>query len=523
MRGTSGAREYSVAPCRGRPRRRRRRRRPCSSGGRASARWPPGRPPGRRERGARRAAPRGRRSFPSASPNPGGRRKSRRCRPASTVHCVNRDGQRRGARRIRRATPSSPQAVEGRARARRRWVHRRRLRDRRAARARSAGRRPDRQPVRRLRRHERRRPDRRPGGQRRHAGADDAGGQRPGAAAVQRRVARHADAAQLPRVRLQGPAAAVPPARRGARGRPRAAAALDRGPGRSRSPTCCRPGSTRAPGSRSTSAPCSPTPTAPTTSASSSCELYLAATDLDTCERIVLGAERLGRRADLHRRARLGGAADGLPAGRGQGSRAGRRRDRLHHEPRHRGRGGGEADRGRQPAGAVRQRLHEGDPDAVRHPHAADLGHGLPEDRLPDVQAARLPAAARGRARLARALPGRRHRPDRARHRRRADVPDQHPRLPVAARGGAPRLPVGDGQAGGRLREPARGRGAARDRDLGHARAQGGAPLRGRAGREGARLAADPRADHLHAAAPVRGRLLNPPRRARRTGPRTSR
>ena len=54
------------------------------------------------------------------------------------------------------------------------------------------------------------------------------------------------------------------------------------------------------------------------------------------------------------------------------------------------------------------------------------------------------------------------------------------------------------------LREVGR---AARVRDLGHARAQGGAPLRGRAGREVARLAADPRADHQHAAAPVGRRV----------------
>ena len=44
------------------------------------------------------------------------------------------------------------------------------------------------------------------------------------------------------------------------------------------------------------------------------CELYLAATDLDTCERIVLGGRGLGRRPDLRGRARLDGAADGLPA-----------------------------------------------------------------------------------------------------------------------------------------------------------------------------------------------------------------
>ena len=45
-------------------------------------------------------------------------------------------------------------------------------------------------------------------------------------------------------------------------------------------------------------------------------ELYLAATDLDTCERIVFGADGLGRRADLPRGARLDGAADGLQARR---------------------------------------------------------------------------------------------------------------------------------------------------------------------------------------------------------------
>ena len=46
------------------------------------------------------------------------------------------------------------------------------------------------------------------------------------------------------------------------------------------------------------------------------CELYLTATDLDTCERVVFGVDGLGRRADLDRRARVGGAADGLRARR---------------------------------------------------------------------------------------------------------------------------------------------------------------------------------------------------------------
>ena len=43
-------------------------------------------------------------------------------------------------------------------------------------------------------------------------------------------------------------------------------------------------------------------------------ELYLTATDLDTCERIVFGAAGLGRRADLEGGLGLDRAADGLPA-----------------------------------------------------------------------------------------------------------------------------------------------------------------------------------------------------------------
>ena len=79
---------------------------------------------------------------------------------------------------------------------------------------------------------------------------------------------------------------------------------------------------------------------APTTSASCDCELYLTATDLDTCERVVFGVDGLRRRADLHGGTRVGGAADGLRAGRGRRARADRRRHRLDHEPRHRGGGG---------------------------------------------------------------------------------------------------------------------------------------------------------------------------------------
>ena len=63
------------------------------------------------------------------------------------------------------------------------------------------------------------------------------------------------------------------------------------------------------------------------------------------------------------------------------------------------------------------------------------------------------------------------------------------------------------------LREDLR---APRDQALGHARAQGRAPLRGREGREVARLAPHPRADHRHPAAPVRRRRVPSPVRAGR-------
>ena len=112
----------------------------------------------------------------------------------------------------------------------------------------------------------------------------------------------------------------------------------------------------------------------------------------------------LGRRADLHGRRRIERAADDLQAGPGQGPRAGRRRDRVDHQPRHRGRGRGEVHRRRQPAGPVCQRLQEADPDDHRVTRAPGVGHGLPADRLPGVQAARLPAAARPRAALGGAL-----------------------------------------------------------------------------------------------------------------------
>ena len=95
-------------------------------------------------------------------------------------------------------------------------------------------------------------------------------------------------------------------------------------------------------------------------------ELYLAATDLDTCERIVFGAEDWDD-VPISTAVR---ASTALPMiykpVKVKRARAGRRRDRLDDQPRHRGRGRREVHRRRQPAGPVRQRLHEADPDDHR-------------------------------------------------------------------------------------------------------------------------------------------------------------
>ena len=96
---------------------------------------------------------------------------------------------------------------------------------------------------------------------------------------------------ELPRVRGEGRQAAAAPARRRARRSAAASARSAPSTWRSRSPTRSRPASTPAPGSRSTSARCSRTRTARDDFRLLEPELYLAATDLDTCERLVLGAE----------------------------------------------------------------------------------------------------------------------------------------------------------------------------------------------------------------------------------------
>ena len=84
----------------------------------------------------------------------------------------------------------------------------------------------------------------------------------------------------------------------------------------SASPRACRPASTPARASSATCATVLSDPDRTDDFRALEHELYLAATDLDTCERDRLRRRRLGRRADLERGARLDGAADGLQAGR---------------------------------------------------------------------------------------------------------------------------------------------------------------------------------------------------------------
>ena len=221
--------------------------------------------------------------------------------------------RRRHAQAARAAGP-----VQDRAGARRRRVHRRRVRDRRAAGARPAVGQPLRQPVRRLRRHERGRARRGADRERRDARADDAGRQQPGADAVPRHQPGHAAAAELPRVR-----------------RPRASSCRCTCSGSratlGRERALVQPGRPRV-------ALAEALPSG--LYSGSGLEEYVRTvlTDPDRTDdfrllelralprrdrpRHVRAARArrrgLGRRADLDRRARLGGAADGLPAGRGQ-------------------------------------------------------------------------------------------------------------------------------------------------------------------------------------------------------------
>ena len=171
---------------------------------------------------------------------------------------------------------------------------------------------------------------------------------------------------------------------------------------RSRWPTRCPPASTPAPGSRSTCAPCSRTPGRTDDFRELRLELYLAATDLDTCERIVLGAEGWD---DVPISAAVR-ASTALP---------------MVYEP-HTLKGRELVDGGIVSTTNLDIAVEAGarlivvvNPlvpfvndfsKEIRTPlrlaPAPGLGHGLPEDRLPDLQAAGLPAAARGGAPVAR-------------------------------------------------------------------------------------------------------------------------
>ena len=310
-------------------------------------------------------------------------RKSRR------LHCL---GEQRG--RDERSGAPEASFVENRARARRGRIYWRRLPDRCPAGARSPVIEPVGQPVRCLRGNQRGVVDRGADGQRRHAGADDAHGQRSGAVRTAAARARDAAAPEQGGVRAEGAQAAAARRQRAAqrRGQPRLAVGGRRGAGAGRRAAV---GHLHRRGRRGVRAQ---------GAVRGRPDRRLPSAD----PRAVPGGDRpghvradrarrrgLGRHPDLRRRARLDRAADGLRALPRARARAGRRRDRLHHQPRHRRRGGRALHRRRQPARALRQRLLEDDPDAVRHPRPARLGHGLPEDRLPDVQAARLPAPAR--------------------------------------------------------------------------------------------------------------------------------
>ena len=97
----------------------------------------------------------------------------------------------------------SPAAIEDRPRARRRGLHRRRLRDRCPAGPRPAGHQPHRQRVRRLRGHQRGLVRGQHGGERDHARGDDAGAEPRVALAAAGHHARHPAQTQLRRDRAQ--------------------------------------------------------------------------------------------------------------------------------------------------------------------------------------------------------------------------------------------------------------------------------------------------------------------------------
>ena len=363
------------------------------------------------------------------------------------------------------------------------------------------------QRVRRLRGNQRGRVRGQHGGERDHPRGDDAGAEPRAAVAASRHLARHPAEAQLRRLRAQvahlpaaggggGEGAGQPPERavgrrRGHRPGQRLA---DRHLHRARDRELRRRGALgprskqRLPAARLRAVP---------------------DRDRPRHDR-ARGARRgrLGRRPDLDRGRGLGRAADDLRAGRDQRPRVHRRRHPLDHERRCRGRARRQVHRRHQPAGALRERLQQADPDRHRHPGAPRLRHGVHGDRQPGLPAALPRAPARRGPALGAALSGRRHHPDRARARRRADVRHLHPRLQRPPRDRQARLRVGDHEARPRLRALQVDRRAPRHPDLGSPRPPRARPGRARAGAAvglAARLGADDRGA-AQAAAELRGR-----------------
>ncbi len=186
------------------------------------------------------------------------------------------------------------------------------------------------------------------------------------------------------------------------------------------------------------------------------CELYLTATDLDTCERVVFGVDGTDD-VSISTAVRASGALPMVYAPVKVGDR-----ELID--------GGMVSTTNLDIAVEAGAKLvivinpivpfvndfAEHRQDAERLAPAARLGHGLPADRLPGVQARRPPAPARTGQDLGETLPRRRHRADRARADRRADVPDVDDELHLTRRDRPPRLRVGHEAPRRRIR-PLRG------------------------------------------------------------------
>ena len=292
-------------------------------------------------------------------------------RPACLGYSMLRHGQSSRHRVQAPAQSARPEkALEDRPGPRRRRLHRRRLRDRRPARPRPARGQQHRQQLRRLRRHQRRLLRRRDARQRDHPRRDDAGAELARPLRARRPRPRQGPEAQLPRLPRQGRGAAAAQPRAAAlagpdrralgdrpRRRPRRGAADRPLLGRRASPTTSRRCSRDArPGQRLP-------PARPRALPDRDRPRHLRA---DRLRR-----RRLGRRADLEGDPVLDRAADRLQAGRPERPPDGRRRHPLDHQRRHRGREGRQVHRRRQPAGPLRQRLREDDPDDHRQAASA--------------------------------------------------------------------------------------------------------------------------------------------------------